>query len=139
MDEKITKILKNFPNIKFALIFGSYAKNEQRFLSDIDVAIYLDSDIDLFMQGEMIAELESEFDKKIDLVVLNGLYKKNPKLSFNIIDNHKLLFCEDMDEYFEFKAKTFKYYFDSKYIYDMFDKSLSKRLKNGTFGKIKAS
>lgn len=139
MENKLSNILQLFPNITFALLFGSYSNGTQKYLSDIDIAIFTDEKIDIFTQGEMIATLESELGKKVDLVVLNVLYKSNSKLSFNITNNHKLLFCNDQDKYIEFKTDSLKYYFDMSYTFEMFDNELKKRIDNGTYGKVKAS
>jgi predicted nucleotidyltransferase len=119
METELSKILQSYENIEFALLFGSYASGNNNNLSDIDIAIYTKEPIDIFDQGEIIATLESRFEKKIDFLVLNDLYKSNAKLSFNIIDNHRIIFCKDM--------------------YDMFDNALRKRLNDGTYGKTKAS
>lgn len=139
MKNKLSKILQSFENIEFALLFGSYAKGCESYLSDIDIAIYTKKQIDIFTQGEILAQLESQFDKRIDLVVLNELFKSNAKLSFNIVDNHNLLFCKNKEKYVEFKTNSLKYFFDMKYMYDMFDDSLKQRLNDGTYGKTKAS
>lgn len=139
MKTKIENILNKYEQIKFALLFGSYANNTQKYLSDIDIGIYTKDDIDLFLQGEIISDLESELDKKIDLVILNDLFKKNSKLSFNIINNHSLIFCKEKDKYTSFKENSMKYYFDMKFMYDQFDEALKKRIEDGTYGKTKAS
>ncbi len=139
MKTKISDILKSYDTIMFALLFGSYSTNTQNFLSDVDIAIYTKEDIDLFTQGEMIAVLESELGKRVDLIVINDLYKTNTKLSFNITNNHEVLFCNDEEKYVDFKANSLKYYFDISYMYNMFDSGLKKRISDGTYGKIKAS
>jgi len=139
MKTTITNILNQYDFISFALLFGSYANKKANELSDIDIAIYISKDIDIFTQGTIIATLEIELSKKIDLVILNELYKSNAKICFNILNNHKLLFCKDKKNYLSFKENTLKYYFDISYMYDMFDNSLKKRLVDGTYGKTKAS
>lgn len=139
MKTKLLKKLTSFPHITFALLFGSYANGSNKYLSDVDVGIFVDKPIDLFAQGEIIATLECALGKKIDLVILNDLYKSNPKLSFNIANNHQVLFCQNDALYADFKANSWKYYFDVKYMLDMFDDAFKERLENGTYGKIKAS
>jgi predicted nucleotidyltransferase len=139
IDKKLLNILFNYNFINFALLFGSYSNNTQKELSDIDVAIGVDKDIDIFMMGEIIAILEECLGKRVDLVIVNDLYKENSKLAFNITNNHKLIFCRNTKEYIEFKTNSLKYYFDMRYMYEMFDKELLKRLDNGTFGKTKIS
>jgi len=135
----IEKILRQYDFIEFALIFGSYASNKYTLLSDIDIAIYTKEQIDIFTQGEIIATLNDKLDKRIDLVVLNDLYKKDSKLSYNILQSHKIIFNDSSEKYNNFKVNSLKYYFDMEYTYNMFNKALSKRLKDGTYGKTKAS
>ena len=137
---KINKVLSKYDFITFSLLFGSYAKNTQNvYLSDIDIAIYTSYEIDILTLGSIISHLEDTLEKKVDLVLLNNLYKTNPKFSFSIIENHHIIFCNQMDKYFDFKTNSIKYYLDSKYMYDMFDKSFLERLKNGNIGKTQAS
>ncbi len=137
--EQLKTILSDDENIVFALLFGSYANNSMHAMSDVDIGIYTKTEIDLIQTGYLISTLESLLDKNVDLVILNHLYKKNPKLAFNITDNHQLLFCKNRDDYVNFKANSLKYYFDASYMYEMFDNALKERLEDGTYGKIKTS
>ena len=106
-------------------------------MSDLDIAIYTKKELDLLTQGEIIAALECAFDTKVDLIILNDLYKTNPKLAFNITDNHQVVFCNDEKYYIDFKTQSLKYYFDIAPMYEMFDKALKERLENGTYGKLR--
>lgn len=139
MKKKIAHILQSYEIIDFALIFGSYANNKERFLSDIDLAVFTKEEIDIFTVGEIIATLEDACAKPIDLIVLNDLYKTNAKLAFSILDNHQILFCKNHDAYTDFKTKTLQYYFDLSYMYAMFDEAVETRIKNGTYGKAQTS
>ena len=137
--QQVKNILSADENIVFALLFGSYADNSMHAMSDVDIAIYTKTEIDLMSIGYLVATLESALDKSVDLVILNDLCKKNPKLAFNITDKHKLIFCKNRNDYADFKANSLKYYFDTVYMYDMFDRALKERLENGTYGKITKS
>ena len=139
MKTDLINILTSFSEITFALLFGSYAKETQTDLSDIYIAIYTSEPIDLLRQGEMIAILEEKFNKRIDLILLNDLYKFNARLSFNIIDNHLVLISKDNDKYVDFKTNALLYYLDISPMYEMFDSNLTQRIKSGTYGKVKAS
>ncbi len=136
---QLETLLQSYQFIDFALLFGSYANGTQQSLSDIDIAIHTNRPISLLEQGELISALEDALQKKIDLILLNALYKKNAKLAFNIVDNHRIIFCHDQESYVDFKTYTYKYYFDQKPMYEMFDKALLERIKNGTYGKAQAS
>ncbi|KYJ85961.1 type VII toxin-antitoxin system MntA family adenylyltransferase antitoxin [Sulfurovum riftiae] len=135
----IKNALQAYDFIDFALLFGSYANETQNDMSDVDIGIYVDRPIDLFEQGALISELEDVLEKKVDLLVLNDLYKENPKMAFNIVDNHTLLFCHTTENYLMFKTYTYKYYFDQKPMFDMFDQALRERIESGTYGKTQTS
>jgi predicted nucleotidyltransferase len=129
-------LLEDTYSITQLLIFGSYANNSAKSLSDLDIGIFSSKELDILEFGMLVSDLEKVTDQKIDLVVLNDLYKKNAKLSFNILQNHKLVFSNNKKEYIDFKSNTMQYYFDIEPMYKMFDRELKQRLKSGTYGKI---
>ena len=137
--ESVREILQSYDFIDFALLFGSYAKGTQTMLSDVDIAIYTNRSIDLLEQGHIVVHLEELLQKRIDLLVLNNLYKENSKMAFNVVDNHKVIFCNTLEKYVQFKTYTYKYYFDQKPMFEMFDKALLERIESGTYGKTQAS
>jgi len=134
--DKIASILNRFDFIKNALLFGSYASKKSGFLSDIDIAIETSKDISLLEYGSIVATLEDALNKKIDLVILNELYKKEPLLAYNIYINHKPIFIKDKAKYDNFKLYALKYYTDLKPLFNLTNKAIRKRVKNGTFGEI---
>ncbi|WP_456402350.1 type VII toxin-antitoxin system MntA family adenylyltransferase antitoxin [Hydrogenimonas sp.] len=129
------EVLQPYNFIDFALLFGSCASGKDHPMSDIDIAIHTNRPIDLLEQGALIGALEERLGKDVDLVILNNLYKKNAKLAFNIVDNHTIIFNRSQKAYADFKFHTYKYYFDQKPMYEMFDKALKERLADGTYGK----
>ena len=129
------KYLKDEYQITTFLIFGSYAKEKQKFLSDLDIAFFSAKELDIFRFGMLVSDLENMTDKKVDLVYANGLYKKDAKLAFNIANFHKIVFCEE-EEYISFRSNALQYYFDIEPMYKLFDDGLKQRLDNGTYGKI---
>ncbi len=137
--EAIRSVLEEFNYIEFALLFGSVSDGKAHALSDIDIALHTDTPLDLLEQGYLISALEEATQKRVDLVLLNDLYKTAPKLAFNIVDRHSVILQRDRQKYIDFKTATYKYYFDHEQMYRMFDDALRKRLQNGTYGKTKAS
>jgi predicted nucleotidyltransferase len=85
--EIIKKIKEYFKNSDylFVLIFGSYAKNDFTNLSDIDIGIYFKDNPNYKEIGYHSLKLEELLNKKIDLIALNDIYKKNPLFSFEIL------------------------------------------------------
>ncbi len=76
MDKDISKIVKKYihtvlnhqPNLLSAYIFGSYARNNQRPESDIDIALVINnmSDIDRFDMQVKLMLLASSIDNRIE-------------------------------------------------------------------------
>jgi len=62
--------------IKNVYLFGSYARNEQKNDSDIDLLLEIDyaqQKVDLFDLYDWTQDLQKLFDKKIDLIPYDGL------------------------------------------------------------------
>ena len=93
---RIINILKGYANIKFAYLFGSQVKNQTRFGSDLDIAVYFEEEPDLHVIGTLVPELEDAAACKIDLISLNGLGQKNPKLAYSVIADGSLLFTKNV-------------------------------------------
>ena len=132
--KKIGDFLKGYDTILFALVFGSTAAGRSNRLSDVDIGIYTEAEITLLEMGIIIAGLEKIVRKKVDLVILNDLYKKRPKFSFQVISSAKLLFTKNDDVFVNFKRNVFLYYIDARPLIETVDKSIIKRIETGHFG-----
>jgi uncharacterized protein len=77
----IQPILWKYP-IKRASLFGSYARQEARADSDIDILVEFSSTISLIQFVTIQLELEDTLGKKVDLVELSTL---KPQLKANIL------------------------------------------------------
>lgn len=133
---KITGLLKQTQYITFAYIFGSRVRNQARFGSDLDVALYFDREPDLMEIGMLASELEEAAGCKIDLVRLNGLPEKHPALAYAVISEGKLLFCNHEKIHVAFKKSAMLRYFDFKPVIDLFERKLAERIANRKFGAV---
>ncbi len=133
--EKIKEALESFEDIEFAFIFGSYARGNEKRMSDVDIAVHFSSDIDLLELGKIIAKLEAITKRKVDFVTLNNLYKKNPLLAFEIIKNSRLLFVRDIEKLISFKTQTQLEYFDTEKLRKETRETFGKRISEKKFGK----
>lgn len=134
--QKIAETLKQMPNIQFAYAFGSRIKGKPRFGSDLDIALYFDKEPELLEIGMIVNELEKVSGCQVDLVKLNGLHKKNPKLAHNVIDEGILLFSRNEKELIGFKKSAILWYLDFKPVIDLFERKLKERIANRKFGKV---
>lgn len=132
----IRKILEEDKNISFALIFGSYAKEQNNSFSDLDIALHFYNEPDLMEIGKITAKLEKLTSLEVDIIVLNGLYDKNPAFAYEVITTGKLIFCNDEEAYLRYKKNTFLYYFDHLPLFDMVRRDLKRRIRMGKFGKL---
>lgn len=79
--DAIISVLKNTPSIHKAVIFGSRAKGDHKFYSDIDIALY--GDLDLFEVERIACDLdELPLIYTFDVVAYNLL--ENPALKAHI-------------------------------------------------------
>ena len=95
MKEDVSHILQEFfrdKPVSRAFLFGSFARNEDKNNSDIDILVELDYEngANYFVFYEMQQQLNKLFNKKVDLVSAKGLssYIKP------IIDSEKKLIYE---------------------------------------------
>ena len=98
---EIVKILKNIlaslPEVKFAYLFGSYARDDFYENSDVDVAIYIEKPQNIFdVTLQVHHQLEIRLNKEIDIVVLNRA--KNFALIENIF-NEGIILKDTQDDF----------------------------------------
>jgi len=135
ISQKFRTYFEQYEQIDFVLIFGSIISNKFSELSDIDVAIHFKELVDLLLIGKIVSDLENISGRKIDVIELNDLYKKNPLLAYNIISKSKIINMNNFEKYTAFKRSTFLYYLDTEMMRTEFKKSFSKRIEQKMFGK----
>ncbi|MFQ6071035.1 MAG: nucleotidyltransferase domain-containing protein [Candidatus Aminicenantales bacterium] len=118
--QMLAKELSRRGEVKFAYIFGSYAKASTCSLSDIDIAVYVDEKIKedrvFNLRLELIARVSKLLKREdIDLIILNG---SDISLAFEVIYYGKLIFSRDELQRIRFEARVMSLYFDRKYYYD---------------------
>ena len=84
----IPPILWKYP-IKRASLFGSYARQEARADSDIDILVEFSSTISLIQFVTIQLELEDTLGKKVDLVELSTL---KPQLKTSILKEQMVIY-----------------------------------------------
>lgn len=138
-NEEISNQIKTYlyehKKISFALLFGSFINEKNNAMSDIDIALYFNGEVNLIELGQIISALEKIAKRKVDVVELNELYKKNPLLAFNIISNSEPLFFKDETEFINFKTRTHLEYFDTERLRTSVRKTFRNRISEKKFGK----
>jgi predicted nucleotidyltransferase len=92
--KKLSKILRDMPKVKIALLFGSATR--RRFVRDIDVGVYLNSQDELKDIIKITNLLEDALKVPVDVV---PLLKVNPKLRLNALLNGIKLVVKDRKLY----------------------------------------
>ena len=87
--QKIQLIIKTFDKIKKAWLFGSFAKEDDDYQSDIDIAIEADPDFSYFDLIEIQHTLEQSINKKFDVGFIDSF---RPYVLDNIRPSLKLIY-----------------------------------------------
>lgn len=129
--EKIKPKIKELAdkyNLSLVLIFGSQAK--QKFLhkeSDFDIAYLAEKYLDLMAEAKLVNDLMPIFEsEKIDLT---NLKRSGPLLMKQIFENHKIIFCRNLTQYYQYKIYSMKRYIEAKPIFELVDRQIKNFLK----------
>ncbi len=108
--ERVIEQLKTYDEVIAIILFGSYAKNVQTPLSDIDICIIVDR-----FDEDLEADIGSMYSKDIDLV----LFHKLPlRIQFEVLKHGKVLYCKDEEKFVEIKFKVLRSYLEMARIYE---------------------
>ncbi len=136
---EIKKILKNYfldKDYKLVLLFGSFAKGDFHSFSDVDIGIWIEKD-ELDDKVKLNLELEEILGKRVDIVNLKDLFKRDSLLSYEIAINHTPIKIADEELYIDFKTQSYLYYFDRKILYEIVDKAFLERIRKDDIAKVK--
>lgn len=129
--ENISRILEKEPDILFAYLFGSHAKNTMHKESDIDIAIYL-SDSSFFEEdplytSRLAIKIEKALSEKkvVDLRVLNG---STIRFKSQVIKHGKLISSGDEKKRIEFETSSLTHYYDFKPYNEVYDTARKVRI-----------
>lgn len=130
MLKKLSEYLSGEKKVKFAYLFGSYAKNNTGPLSDIDIAIYLDDKINKGERFDFRLELMAQISillkrESIDLIILND---SDISLAYEVIYHGKLIYSKNELKRIRYETKVMSFYFDRKYYYDRHAKLLIEQI-----------
>ncbi len=97
--EKLSKL----KNVKFAFIYGSFAKNTENINSDIDLMLVLEGKVNLDLLHEVMLEIENNLRREINYIIYNPEEFKGKILAQNgflknILKDRKIMLIGKEDE-----------------------------------------
>lgn len=85
----ITSILRRFPKVSTAWIYGSFSRKDDRPESDIDIAIQTDKGFSYFDLAEIQYHLENDVKREIDIGFIDSF---KPHIFSNVQHDLKLIY-----------------------------------------------
>ena len=108
--EKILTCIKEHPKVVAVYLFGSYAKGEEKPISDIDIAVILKSP-----DKKDEADIGSLYSEKIDVVLFHRLPLH---IQYEVFKYGKELFVKDEDYLLEIKLRVLREYLEYSRVYN---------------------
>jgi predicted nucleotidyltransferase len=130
LDATITRVLREQPGVRFAVLYGSRAEERATPVSDLDVAAYVDDAGDFLAAAAALDETFPEM--RVDLVDLSA----QPSLVYyEILASGRVLFAHDEDFFQKEKLRVMREYLDFRPTYERVLDAMDQRLETGTYGK----
>jgi predicted nucleotidyltransferase len=107
---RLCELLKG--KAEFALLFGSITNDNFNIESDIDIAIYFNSEFNTKEKKAGIrSEIFNSFDRDIDLIILNDA---DIIVTMQVLANGDIIINENNSNFILFKVKKISEYLDFK-------------------------
>lgn len=99
----IKEVLPQYAEVLFAYLFGSCARGDAGPLSDVDIAIYFDTDVSTERRLRINGAIEDVLykrlkffgEQRVHIQILNELYDKSIALEREIVYNGKVIYVEN--------------------------------------------
>jgi predicted nucleotidyltransferase len=126
------------PEVVLAYLFGSIARGEADSLSDIDIAVLLQPDL----ESEACVEKQLQFMLDLDKITKQDaqvmlLNQASPMLAYQTVRDRVLLYERNPQERANFEVLTMKRYFDVKPMLEFFNQARLRRIKEEGLGRRK--
>ena len=126
-------------DVVVAYLFGSVAREQASHLSDVDIAVLLDSELaieaSLERQIQLMVDLDQFADREVQVVVLN---RATPFLAYQVLREGRLLYEQSPLERIAFEVRTMKVYFDVQPMLEFHSQALFERIREvGLHGRPK--
>lgn len=127
--KKLDDIAEKY-DLRFILLYGSFARGESTEGSDFDIAVYVRRKLDLReiskMRFELFDAVASKNKRDVDLVIIDD---KDPLLTHQIMRDSQLLYG-NKHSYNSFQVFAMRNFLFHKKIYDLEDVLIERALKN---------
>ncbi|RLG30856.1 nucleotidyltransferase domain-containing protein [Methanosarcinales archaeon] len=107
--EKMVEQIKTCSKAVAVFLFGSYAKDTEKPLSDVDIAVILKSP-----DPEAEAEIGSLYSRKIDVVLFHRLPLH---IQFEVLKDGREIFSRDDEYLFKIKMDVLRNYLETSWMY----------------------
>ncbi|MGB9833155.1 nucleotidyltransferase domain-containing protein [Thermodesulfovibrio sp. 3462-1] len=108
--DKILETIKNYPKLIAVYLFGSYAKGEEKPISDIDIAIILKDP-----EKNDEAEIGSLYSEKLDVVLFHRLPLH---IQYEVFKYGKEIYVKDEEYLLDLKLRILKNYLDYSRVFE---------------------
>ncbi|MBW2219109.1 MAG: nucleotidyltransferase domain-containing protein [Deltaproteobacteria bacterium] len=126
---KINSIGKKH-DLRFIIIYGSYARGEEKKRSDLDLAVYGQEKITPEKLSEIFRDLSSVFGDNRDRALdIKSLHNTNPFFRFQVAKDGQLIYGSP-DDYDEYHLYSYRNYNDSRSLLRLRDIMIDKRQKH---------
>ncbi|MBM4457723.1 MAG: nucleotidyltransferase domain-containing protein [Chloroflexi bacterium] len=119
-----------------AYLFGSTARGQAGRLSDVDIAVLLDSLVDgeaaLERQLKLMIDMDNFADREVQILILN---RAVPLLAYQVIRDGRLLFERNRADRVAFEVRAMKLYFDLQPMLAVQNRALLTRIREVGLGK----
>lgn len=136
----IAAYLAQQPDVIAAYLFGSTVRGQAGPMSDVDIAVFLDSPGDsetaLERQLQLMIDMDQFADREVQVVILN---RAGPILAYQVIRDGQLLFERDRAKRVAFEVRAMKLYFDLQPMLVEQNRALLARIREVGLGKGRRS
>jgi len=113
-----------------AYLFGSVARGQANHLSDVDIAVLLDAELEMEAaverQLQLMVAMDDMADREVQVTLLNHA---TPLLAYQVVREGILLYERSRQERIRFEVRVMKIYFDVKPMIDFHNRALLRRIQ----------
>lgn len=109
------------PHGCFGLLFGSVLEERFDAQSDVDIAVLFPRNLARLQSAQLKQQMEEKLHRDIDVI---DLRTADPIITWQVLQNGKLVFSAEIDEFHQFMARKISEYLDFKRSREIVEKHL---------------